>query len=157
VAPAVSILRPEVDSLVRVVFLLAQPLPYREALIRASINGERWRRPDGRSAVTDRQMVGLPQRLMGWTQSVYKFGCAFVHLSNLHNYDMADHLAKLPTGAREDLLQHMRDYHGGPKSGQPILDDLLPYIPKALKKISDDLQHYLWQLESGFDPELDNI
>src|ERR1700741_3004186 len=72
VAPAVSILRQEVDSLVRVIFLLAQPLAYREALILASINGERWRRPNGRSTVTDREMVDLSKHMIGWTQSVYK-------------------------------------------------------------------------------------
>lgn len=157
VAPAVSILRQEVDSLVRVIFLLAQPLAYREALIRASINGERWRRPNGRTAVTDREMVDLSMGLIGWTQSVYKFGCAFVHLSNLHNYDVNDPLVKLPRSERDDILRHMRYYHGGPKSDHPSLDDLLPFIPKALKKISANLEHYLEQLEAGFDLELEEI
>ena len=157
VAPAVSILRQEVDSLVRVIFLLAQPSPYREDLIRASINGERWLRPNGRSSVTDREMVDLSTRLIGWTQSVYKFGCAFVHLSNLHNYDVNDPLAKLPGTEREDILRHMRYYHGGPKSDHPTLDDLLPFIPKVLKNISDNLEYYLEQLEAGFNPELEEI
>lgn len=157
VAPAVSILRQEVDSLVRVIFLLAQPLAYREALIRASINGERWRRLNGRSPVTDREMVDLSAGLIGWTQSVYKFGCAFVHLSNLHDYDVHDPLAKLPSRERDDILQHLRYYHGGPKSDHPDLNDLLPFIPKALKKISDNLEYYLERLDASLRLELDEI
>jgi hypothetical protein len=157
VAPAVSILRQEVDSLVRVIFLLAQPLAYRETLIRASINGERWRRPNGRSPIADREMVELSAGLIGWTQSVYRFGCAFVHLSNLHSYDVGDPLGKLPAHERQDILEHLRYYHGGPKPDHPNLDDLLPFIPKALKKISDNLEHYLEQLEAGLHLELEEI
>ncbi len=157
VAPSVAILRQEVDSLIRVIFMLAQPPAYREALVRTSIKGERWRRLNNRSVVTDREMVELSVELIGWTRSVYKFGCAFVHLSNLHDYDVTDPLAKLPEGEREDILQHMRYYHGGPQSDRPNLSDLVPFIPMVLKKISDNLDHYLEQLESGLYPQAEAI
>jgi hypothetical protein len=148
-APAIAILRQEVDSLVRVIFLLTQPLADRTILIHDSVSGNRWRRPGSRAFVTDQEMVELSMRLVGWTQSVYKFGCAFVHLSNLHNYDDGDLLSKLPLNEREDILTHLRYYHGGPTVDNPALVDLLPMIPRVLGKISDNLTSYINKLEAG--------
>jgi DnaJ-domain-containing protein 1 len=153
--PAVGLLRQEVDSLTRVIYLLAQPLEDRERLIRASIAGERWKHPNGRSPVTDRDMVDLSSRLIGWTQAVYKFGCAFIHLSNLHDYDESDPLSKLSPRERSDILRYLREYHGAPKSDRPDLAEILPLLPRVLKKISHNLESYLGKLESSMvlDPE----
>ena len=35
-------------------------------------------------------MVDLAQGLHGWTQLVYRFGCSFIHLSDLHDYQARD-------------------------------------------------------------------
>ena len=43
--------------------------------------------------ITDKEMVELAQELQGWTESVYKFGCAFIHLSGLHDYNSRDPLS----------------------------------------------------------------
>ncbi len=58
----VSVLRQELDSLVRVVFLLAQTNGrYRQQLIKASVEGKKWTLPGSRRRVTDREMVELRQ------------------------------------------------------------------------------------------------
>lgn len=150
-APAVAILRQEVDSLIRVIYLLAQHRPYRAVLIAAALAGERWRRADGRAPVTDRDMVELASRLFGWTQSVYKFGCAFVHLSRLHDYDPLDVLALLPAAERQDMLDHLRHYHGGPQADRPDLAEFLQLLPRTLEKIAGNLDYYLEKLESDED------
>jgi hypothetical protein len=94
-SPAFSILRQELDSMVRVIYLLNERnLPKRRLLIQSTLLGKKWRVPSTKGKfhpVTDREMVDLAQHLQGWTQSVYKFGCAFVHLSDFHN-----HLAENP-------------------------------------------------------------
>jgi hypothetical protein len=67
----VSILRQELDSLVRVVFLLAQAdTQYRKRLITESVAGKRWLRRHARQPVTDREMVELTNKRHGWTKSV---------------------------------------------------------------------------------------
>ena len=43
----VSILRQELDSMVRVIYLLAQEPARREVLITASVNGQQWKQPGG--------------------------------------------------------------------------------------------------------------
>jgi hypothetical protein len=145
----VAILRQELDSMVRVIYLLAQPPDRRGLLIDSSVNGKKWSQQNSKGAVTDKEMVDLAQRLQGWTLSVYKFGCAFIHLSALHDYNDRDPLRQLPIEERDDILRHCRHYHGGPISNEPTFLDLVPYFPSVLKKIADNLECYLKHLESG--------
>lgn len=143
----ISVLRQELDSMVRVIFLLAQPTDVRELLVADSVGGHQWK--IGRQRVTDRQMVDLAQTLQGWTASVYKFGCAFIHLSALHDYNERDPLELLPPSERDDILDHCRHYHGGPIRTDAGFMDLIPFVPRALVKVSDNLEHYLEELLSG--------
>lgn len=145
----VSVLRQELDSMVRCIYLLTQGLERRALLIDASVHGEKWSKEGSRSKVTDRDMVDLAQSLQGWTLSVYKFGCAFIHLSSLHDYNDRDPLAQLPAKERQDILKHCRNYHGGPHPGAERFNDLVPYLPRVLEKISGNLECYLAALEKG--------
>lgn len=145
----VAILRQELDSMVRVIYLLAQEPARRTELITASVDGEHWRQPNGRGRVTDHEMVELAQHLQAWTLSVYKFGCAFIHLSHLHDYNDRDPLQLLPAVEREAILDHCRHYHGGPVGSE--FTDLVPYLPSVLQKVSRNLEHYLEQLRDGGD------
>jgi len=143
----VSVLRQELDSMVRVIFLLGQELPIRDKLIADSVYGRKWR--IGREQVTDRRMVEFAQELHGWTASVYKFGCAFIHLSALHDYSARDPLQLLPVNEREDILDHCRHYHGGPVNPEAGFRDLVPFLPNALKKVADNLDWHLDDLING--------
>ncbi|QBZ92922.1 hypothetical protein EPZ47_29970 (plasmid) [Pseudomonas viciae] len=144
----IAILRQELDSMVRVIYLLSQEPARRTTLIEASVKGQQWKQVNGRGRVTDREMVELAQQLQGWTCSVYKFGCAFIHLSNLHDYNDRDPMQQLTTEDREAILAHCRHYHGGPARSD--FPDLLPYLPKVLDKVSGNLEYYLGQLQEGF-------
>ena len=156
-AVMVSLLRQELDSMVRVIYLLNQSLEQREDLIDASVCGKRWKKTTtkGRTTyITDSDMVAIATGLQGWTQSVYKFGCAFIHLSNLHDYSDRDPLAELPENERADIIQHCRTYHRGPETDEPSFADFAVYIPRILDKISRNLECYLSYLEKG--DELDS-
>lgn len=145
----ISVLRQELDSMVRVIYLLTQDRARQELLIEASVRGDKWMQQASRAKVTDREMVDLADGLQGWTRSVYRFGCAFIHLSNLHDYNDRDPLLQLPEHERRDVLEHCRFYHGGPSSDAETFDDLVPYLPRVLEKISDNLEYYLEHLEKG--------
>ncbi len=145
----VAVLRQELDSMVRVIYLLTQDIERRNALIEASVRGEKWIQPNTRASVTDKEMVDLAQNLQGWTRSVYKFGCAFIHLSGLHDYNDRDPLEQLPHQEREDILEHCRNYHGGPHGNNATFSDLVPYLPRVLEKIAGNLGCYLSTLEQG--------
>lgn len=145
----VSVLRQELDSMVRVIYLLTQGPERRSQLVEASVRGEKWSQEGSRAKVTDREMVELAQMLQGWTQSVYKFGCAFIHLSDLHDYNDRDPLARLPVEERTEILEHCRYYHGGPDHGAERFVDLVPFLPRVLEKIAGNLECYLVALENG--------
>lgn len=135
--------------MIRVIYLLTQTEGRREALIDASIRGEKWAQAASRAKVTDKEMVDLAQTLQGWTKSVYKFGCSFIHLSCLHDYSDRDPLWQLPAEEREAILAHCRYYHGGPHPSASAFEDLVPYLPRVFEKIAGNLEHYLKELENG--------
>jgi hypothetical protein len=150
-SPAFAILRQELDSLVRVIYLLGvKNLPERQRLIGSTLRGEKWKvqTPKGKwMDVTDRTMVDFSQQLQGWTQSVYKFGCAFVHLSGFHNHIEENPFNKLKEAERQDILSHMRYYHGGPCHDNPDMTELASYVPQVFEKIASNLECYLKQVE----------
>lgn len=151
----VAILRQELDSMIRVIYLLSLPIDRRRALVSASVEGVQWRKENLKGAITDKEMVDLAQNLEGWTRSVYKFGCAFIHLSSLHDYEHRDAIGLLPESERNDLITHCRYYHGGPIESAPTFRDFVPYLPKILAKISSNLDCYLDKLVAGEPPSFD--
>jgi hypothetical protein len=151
----VSILRQELDSMVRAIFLLAQPdRTYRHQLIQASVDGEKWKANGSNRCITDREMVDLAQIFRDWTQSVYKFGCAFIRLSSLHDYRERDPIHAISEDERQSILGYLRYYHGGPSDDHPSFADLMPYLPNVFQKIADNLECYLTQLENDEDLDI---
>ncbi len=139
--------------MVRIIYLLERSdNNERLRLIKCTLSGEKWKvpTPNGKHRdVTDREMVELSQNLQGWTQSVYKFGCAFVHLSDFHNHLAQDPFQKLSKAEQQDVLSHMRNYHGGPQHDNPSMEELSGYVPRIFDKIADNLRCYVDQLERG--------
>lgn len=133
--------------MVRVIYLLhLADQAERQRLIQATLHGERWKLPTRNGKlrdVTDREMVDNAQ----WTQSVYKFWCAFVNFSDFHNHFAQNPFQKLPEAEREDILTHMRRYHGGPSCDDPEMSEIAEYLPRVFDKIADNLSSYLEQLE----------
>jgi hypothetical protein len=139
--------------MIRVIYLLAvKDITERQRLIDSTLRGERWkvRNPKGKLRdVTDREMVDLAQQLQGWTKSVYKFGCAFVHLSDFHNHLAENPFDKLEESEKQDIPSHMRHYHSGPCHDNPDMAELSLYVPQVLEKIGSNLECYLKQLEQA--------
>lgn len=152
-SPAFSILRQELDSLVRVIYLLSIESPEeRQRLIISTLSGHKWQRQTLKGKwknITDKEMVDLAQKLNGWTLSVYKFGCAFIHLSDFHNHHVDDPFMKLKESEKNDILTHMRYYHGGPISDHPDMKELSRYLVSVLNKISGNLECYLEDLKNN--------
>lgn len=148
-----SILRQELDSMVRTIWLLSiMDMAERTRLIKATLTGEKWTMTTNNGnarKITDREMVELAQKLQGWTQSVYKFGCAFIHLSDFHNHAVQDPFRRLPESERQDILVHMRNYHGGPPEDNPDMAEIARYLPHVFDKIAGNLEFYLKLLENG--------
>ncbi len=151
VGTLLSTIRQELDSMVRVIFLLTLDAAERERLVKLAVSGKRWTVPNRSGKlvpVTDADMVRLANNLEGWTASVYRFGCAFIHLSDYHDYGARDPLEALSDAERTDLLKHLRNYHGGPPSDHPKLADIVPLLPRVFAKVHDNLECYVKDLEN---------
>lgn len=146
----VAILRQELDSMIRVIYLLSvSDKNHRTELMQASIKGRNWTQAGTRKRITDRDMLTLANKLQGWSESVYRFGCGFIHLSSFHDYRKRDPMETISSEEKESVLKHMRYYHGGPLCPNPTFDDLIPYLPIVFEKISSNLECYLKDLEQG--------
>ena len=147
-----SILRQELDSMVRAIYLLTiSDLKERNRLVAQTLAGETWTVPTEKGKkrkVTDKDMVELSNKLQGWTLSVYKFGCAFIHLSSSHDYNISNPFDSLPPNEQSDILNHLRYYHYGPHSDHPSFNELASLFPNVFDKITSNLECYTNSLES---------
>jgi hypothetical protein len=147
-ANAVSILRQELDSLVRVIFLLSQTdRSYRSALIGASVAGKPWTKKSGKGRITDREMVDLSKDLFNWAKNVYEFGCAFIHLSSFHDYATRDPMESILASERSTIASYLNYYHCVHLGPDVRFAEILPLLPAVFDKIKGNLECYLADLE----------
>ena len=139
-AQIIAILRQELDSMARVIFLESQSLHNRQHYINQTLNNEKWTLVNTRKQITDRQMVDFANTLHGWTQSVYKLGCAFIHLSAMADYNHNNPFLQLPLSEQQDIKQHLHNYHNFPISNDLSILTVGPYLLKVLEKISNNLE-----------------
>lgn len=148
----VSILRQELDSMIRTIYLLSIcDRIERQRLIDSSVNGGPWTVNGRKARITDKDMADRAGNFQGWTASAYKFGCSFIHLSAFHDYSDRDPFRSLPNSERQQILQHMRNYHGGPVGNDPSFADIAKYFPAVFDKVSGNLACYLKSLENDED------
>lgn len=147
----VSILRQELDSLIRVIYLLSiDDLDYRVRLMQASVDGRAWTHNGKHSRITDREMVDFADELHGWVQLLYKAGCAFIHLSRNHDYLTRDPMATLSNEEKADLLRYIDENHGGWIGKKPrTFEELARIFPAVFRKMANMLEWYTQDLEKS--------
>lgn len=143
-----SVLRQELDSMVRVIFLLSKAIDERNHLINLTLTGKKWKLRNNAN-VTDKQMVELADSLNGWTESVYKFGCAFIHLSSFHDYTFNDPFENLEQNEIDSIKTHLNNYHGFPLTTELTMQSISFYLPMVFDKIEGNLECYIKNLEEG--------
>ena len=146
IGPSFSILRQELDSMVRVMYLLnMKSLDERRKMISQTLNGEQWtiKTEKGKERkVTDKEMVDIANDLNGWALYVYKFGCSFIHLSNFHNYLSENPVLMLSDSEKEDIISYMKNYHEYHPDTLEI-QEVCRYLPQIFDKISSNLDYYI--------------
>jgi len=92
-------------------------------------------------------MVDLANNLNGWTQNVYKFGCAFIHLSNFHDYHSKDPFQSLENSDKDNIINQLHNYHGANLNRDSSLNDLIRFLPSVMEKISSNYECEIKTLE----------
>lgn len=148
----VAVLRQELDSMVRCIFLLSiSDRSYRGQLIDDAVQGRPWRSKDGKRKVTDRDMVELSAKLHGWAQNVYAFGCGFIHLSAFHDYSDRDPFDFVTPEDRKNIGHYLKHYHGIPVDAATKFGDITTILPAVFEKIAENLECYVKDLEADLD------
>jgi len=94
-------------------------------------------------------MVDLANNLNGWTEYVYKFGCAYIHLSNLHSFTSQDLFDGLSDDEKGDIRLYIKNYHGSVIGETLATSSFVHMIPSVFEKISNNLECYLKELVSA--------
>jgi hypothetical protein len=133
----VSILRMELDSLVRVTYLNhhCDVVQRAELLTRATT-------PSIKFGVADRDMVDFAEGLTGWVRRVYDYSNAFIHLSSQHDYGVHDPFQRLDHDERAAIASYLHQYHGGTVATDSTFEEIADYVPKVFEKIAKNLEHY---------------
>ena len=130
--------------MVRVIYLLSmKDLAERKRLIQSTLRGEKWKVVGAKGKVrdvTDRKMVDLSQQLQGWTQSFYRIGCTFVHLSDFHNHFAESPSERLSAVKTECSVAPCRGSHGGPLHDNPNMEEFSTYLPQVFEKMSGQFE-----------------
>lgn len=143
----ISLLRQELDSLIRVCYLNnLKDNDEIERLINKTINGIEWEKNGKR--IFDRTMVNIASQHNSWAAEVYDFGNSFTHLTNYHDYKKNDPLKNLEETKRMTVKQYLKSYHQFSESLEITFENVIPYIPKVANKVSDKLRGYLNLLEN---------
>ena len=144
----VGILRQELDSMVRAIWLGHCSAAERQRLAEMFQQSGEFRQVSG-GRITDVAMVALAGRLHGWTQRVYKFGCAFIHLSTAHDFQNRDPFLELSVSDRREIIEHISNYHFIRLPETFGFADLIPVLPQVFEKIRGNLECELSHLENG--------
>ena len=142
----VSILRQELDSLIRVLFLLTKNIDERNHFIEQTFKGYQWKINGQR--ICDKQMINISLKLCGWANYVYKFGCSFIHLSIFCDYENIDPFDFLSMKDKENIKEYLIQYHDYPQDVVLNINSIKPYILPIFNKIKGNLYCYIEHLEN---------
>ena len=142
----ISILRQELDSFIRVMYLgRISDFKERERLMNQTLSGEKWSELTVNNKwkqITDKDMVEKSTELKGYIQYVYKFGCAFIHLSDFHDYANKNPFDKLDYVEQFDIKLYLHQYHGFSRDSELTVGNISNLIPDIFEKISKNMSCY---------------
>lgn len=142
----VAILRQELDSFVRILYLGRIPdAKERERLMHQTLSGEKWTVLTANNKmrqITDKEMVEKATELKGYVHYVYKFGCGFIHLSDFHDYAKSNPFDRLEYAQQFDIKLYLHQYHGFPRSTELSVANISYLLPDVFKKISENMVYY---------------
>jgi hypothetical protein len=144
---SISLLRQELDSLIRVCYLHTLTSPAEiDRLIDDTISGVEWEKNGKR--ITDRKMVNIASQYNHWAPEVYEFGNCFTHLTNYHDYKTNDPVNNLDTATKQTIKGYLHSYHQFPATKDATFENVIPYIPEVARKVSNNMRSYLNNLSS---------
>jgi hypothetical protein len=149
---SIGLLRQELDSLIRVAYLCDNDASSQISLslMNDLLEGNQWKRltrKNKKARITDREMLNVASSIGGWVEIIYSFGCKLIHLSELHGYKTNRSQSNIPANEKEEIIQYLSCYHDYPYDDIEV-DHIEKYIPEIMKKLIDNVNYYILQIET---------
>ena len=147
-----SIIRQEVDSLIRAIDLLSKGNEERADLIKNAIDARVWgvtRENRDPRRIPDAGMVDSADKLHDWVRNLYDFGCSFIHLTGLHDYQERDPFRLLSSEERESVSRFVNHYYRTSITADSSFAEIREFMPKIFNKVTENLEKYLHSLEEN--------
>lgn len=146
-----SIIREEVDSLLRVIYLLGVN-DYEELadIIGNSFDQRKFgpTKADGEARrLSDKSMVQAAAVQFDWLETLYDFGCSFIHLTGLHSYQERDPFRMLSPSEREVIAGFVNRYYRATISANSQFTEVAHYLPQIFRKVAENLERLLGDLQ----------
>jgi len=110
----ISIMRQELDQIIRLLFLLNSAKNVQKQLIESSINNHKWfviNKENKKDYITDEIISKYSESLKGWDKSIYEFGLAFGSLATTFNYGTKDPIKTMAENDRDKIYKYIIEYH----------------------------------------------
>jgi hypothetical protein len=146
---AIGLLRQEIDTFVRLVYLDAIGKRRAHQLIEEFAAGKRWTVLGSKKRITDREMVDVAAQRYFGVEIAYRFGCELIHLSKLHDYKSVDPFSVIDVEEQRVIVQFLHDYHGYP-DGDIDFGRFSKLLPVVMNKISGKVAEYCCAVERAF-------
>ena len=147
----ISVLRQELDSFIRVIYLgKLDDMNERQRLMGLTVNGQEWSELtiNGKlRKITDRDMVNFANSLFGYINYVYKFGCGFIHLSNNHDFQNENPFETLSEYDKTSIITYLNHYHNYPFENELTIENFKPYLLMVYEKVSSNMLYHLDELK----------
>ena len=145
----ISIMRQELDQVIKLLFLLNSTKSEQMQFIEASINNHKWfvlTSDNKKDYVTEDILKEFSETLSGWDKSIYEFGLAFGSMANTYNYGTKDPIKSMADKDKEKIFKYITEYHNKDFSREYDLGKLILELPTILNLISNNLQKYMDRL-----------
>ena len=144
----VSVLRQELDSMFRVIWMTTRNDLERQRLAEVFTSDGRFLDPNGKR-ITDFCMANVARLHYGWVSRIYDFGCKFIHLTKAHDYVNRDPLSDITVAERNEIRTFFHVFHGAVLSENFTYMDVVPLIPSIFAKLQSNLKYELSKLEKS--------
>ena len=133
-------IRMELDSLIRLFDYKGADDSRKEQLLDEFFKGRSWSKLEWK-------LVESMSSTIGWTEHIYKFCCAFVHLSPYHDWATNDNIPNLTRKRRRLIVQELRNQQNDTWGYDTTLSieedftfsDLILFAPHIFKKLRGNL------------------
>jgi hypothetical protein len=146
-----STIREEVDSLLRVIYLLGVNDYNELADIIGNSFDQRMFGPtkaDGEARrISDKTLIDAAAAQFDWLKTLYDFGCSFIHLTGLHSYQERDPFRMLSPSEREAIAGFVNRYYRATISANSQFTEVAHYLPQIFRKVAENLERLLGDLQ----------